>query len=94
MGSASPIGRKDVVWLKAGMSPCPTKTSEQSALLEVGATQKPAARVPQKEPTGRFVSPRLSRRGNRSRGSCCHSTPERPWEGGHLAFFFADLAGC
>lgn len=75
------------------MSTGPTKAPEQSDLLAVAATEKPERLEETKESAGRFVSPRPFRPWQPEQGQLLPQYTRQVLGEGHLACFFADLAG-
>jgi len=75
------------------MSTGPTKTPEQNALLEVEASSKPQRTEEPKETSGRFVSPRPFRPWQPDQGQQLPQYTRQVLGEGHLACFFAELAG-
>ena len=74
------------------MSTGPKKAPEQSALLEVAATEKPKQREEVKEAAVRFVSPRPFRPWQPEQGQLLPQYTRQVLGEGHLACFFAELA--
>jgi len=75
------------------MSTGPTKTPEKNALLEVETSSKPQRTEEPKETSGRFVSPRPFRPWQPDQGQLLAQYTRQVLGEGHLACFFAELAG-